>query len=238
MAASAPRRLSTAAPRSSSSQRGLSLVELLVATAVGLIVVAAASALVAREVGEHRALRREARLTQELRHAAEIVARDLRRTGWWRGAASGVGGDDGVAGAANPYAFVAASAVEATAIRVRYSRDAAENGVVDGNEQFGFRLRNGAIELQLGETNWQALTDPATVTVTAFTVASRVEETSLAAFCVEPCPTGSTVCPPRQQVVHLEIAVAGRSPDDAAVVRQVRAGARLRHTPIVGRCEG
>ena len=36
-----------------------------------------------------------------------------------------------------------------------------ENGIVDSNERFGFRLRNGAIEMQLGDGNWQALTDPA-----------------------------------------------------------------------------
>ena len=36
------------------------------------------------------------------------------------------------------------------------------------NEQFGFRLRNGALEMQLGAGNWQALTDSGTVTVTAF----------------------------------------------------------------------
>ena len=220
------------------SQRGLGLVELLVGTAVGLLVVAATSALVVREVGEHRALRREARLTQELRHAADIVARDLRRAGWWAGAASGIAADDGVAGVANPYAFAASSAIAASAVQVRYSRDAVENGVVDANERFGFRLRNAAIELQLGETNWQALTDPQTVAVTAFIITPRIEETSLASFCAEPCATGSIVCPPRQQVIHVEVAIAGRSADDAAVRRQVRAGARLRHTPVIGGCEG
>ena len=218
-------------------QRGFGLVELLVATAVGLVVVAATSALVVREVGEHRVLRREARLTQELRHAADIVARDLRRAGWWAGAASGIAAGDGNAGAANPYAFTAASGIAAGEVHLRYSRDAVENGTVDANERFGFRLRGGAIELQLGATNWQALTDPQVVAVTRFDVTPRITETSLASFCAEPCAAGSTTCPPRQQVVHVEVAITGRSIDDAAVVRQVRTGARLRHAPVVGGCE-
>ena len=67
-----------------------------------------------------------------------------------------------------------------------------ENGSVDGNERFGFRLRSGAIELQLGDGNWQALTDPATLTVTAFEVEPRTEETSLERFCAEPCAAGSS----------------------------------------------
>ena len=46
----------------------------------------------------------------------------------------------------------------------------ARTAIVDGNEQFGFRLRNGAIEPQLGEANWQALTDPATLIVTSLEV--------------------------------------------------------------------
>ena len=41
-------------------------------------------------------------------------------------------------------------------------RRAATRASVDDNERFGFRLRNGAIEMQLGERNWQALSDPRT----------------------------------------------------------------------------
>ncbi len=223
--------------RSARRSRGFTLIELMVGTAVGLFVVAAVTGLVVRQIGELRAVSHEARVTQELRHVAELVARDLRRAGHWAGAASGVASEDGSVGAANPYAFDAASSVATGEIRIRYSRDAIENGVVDGNEQFGFRLRQGAVELQLGDANWQQMTDPATVVVTSFDVTPRIESTSLDAFCTEPCAVGNTSCPPRQEVAQVEIAVTGRSAVDAAVVRSLRATAGVRQASVIGRCE-
>ena len=71
-------------PVSRRGQRGLSLVELLVGLALGLLVVAGGAALLARQhLREHRALLLEARLMQDLRTAADLVARDLRRAGYW-----------------------------------------------------------------------------------------------------------------------------------------------------------
>ncbi len=216
--------------------RGLSMVELLVGTAVGLLVVAAGSMLVSNHAHESRALMIETRLMQDLRTAADIVSRDLRRAGYWGNAASGVAGDGAAAGVANPYAAVTPEAAASDTARFRYSRDTVENDAVDGNEQFGFRLRNGAIELQLGDTNWQALTDATTLTVTAFSVDPRIEEASLASFCADACLAGSTTCPPRQQVKSFAISIAGRSVADATVTRNVQGQARLRNVAVVGSC--
>jgi type IV pilus assembly protein PilW len=148
-----------------------------------------------------------------------------------------VRGDDGAPVLANPYAVVAPDAAASDAVRLAFSRDATENDSVDGNERFGFRLRNGAIELQLGDGNWKALTDPATLTVTAFEVEPRVEETSLERFCAEPCAVGSLTCPPRQQVRSFAVAIEGRAVANPAVRRSVLAAARLRNGTVVGSCE-
>ena len=223
--------------RTRRSSRGLSIVELLVGTAVGLVVVAAGTSVVTHNARENRALTIEARLMQDLRTAADIVARDLRRAGYWAGSASGVRSDDGSVVVANPYALVTPETAASDAVRLSFSRDASENGTVDGNERFGFRLRNGAIELQLGDGNWQALTDPATLTVTTFEVEPRTEETSLERFCDQPCAIGSTTCPPRQQVRSFAVAIAARAVVDASVQRSVVAGARLRNVSVVGSCE-
>jgi type IV pilus assembly protein PilW len=217
--------------------RGLSIVELLVGTAVGLVVVAAATTVVTRHARENRSAAIEARLVQDLRTAADIIARDLRRAGYWGASASGVRGDDGNPVLLNPYALVAPDTSASDAVRLSFSRDAGENGVVDGNERFGFRLRNGAIELQLGDGNWQALTDPATLSVVAFEVEPRTEETNLERFCAEPCLAGSLTCPPRLQVRSFAVAIEARAVADPAVRRSVLAGARLRNDAVVGRCE-
>lgn len=218
--------------------RGMSLIELLVGTAIGLVIVAAGTMIVVSNVRENRALVIEARLMQDLRTAADIVSRDLRRAGYWAASASGVRGDDGSAMVANPYAAVTPENAASDAASLSFSRDASENGMVDSNEQFGFRLRNGAIELQLGESNWQALTDPATLAVTTFSVEPRTEETSLARFCAEPCAAGSTTCPPRQQIKSFAVAISGRSTLDRSVRRSVQSAVRLRNVSVIGSCEG
>jgi type IV pilus assembly protein PilW len=217
--------------------RGLSLVELLVGTAVGLLIVAAGSALVCQHVRENRALAIETRLMQDLRTAADIVSRDLRRAGYWANAASGVAADGAAAGLPNPYAALSPETAASDTTRFRYSRDAVEDDDVDDNEEFGFRLHNGAVELQLGDANWQALTDATTLTVTAFSVEPHVEEISLGSFCEKDCAAGSTTCPPRQQVKTFAVSIAGRSSLDPGVTRSVRGQARVRNVAVVGNCE-
>ncbi len=222
--------------RPNSHQRGLTMVELLIGMAVGLFIVAAATSLMTANLRENRNLLIESRLMQDLRSAADMITRDLRRAGYWAAANAGVRSDGGGAVLANPYVAVTPVNASADNVSFRFSRDATENNTVDSNEQFAFRLRNGAIELQLGAGNWQALTDAATLTVTEFSVSPTVEEISLAGFCATPCPAGSSTCPPRQQVRSLAVVVSGRATGDARLTRSVRSQVRLRNDPIVGAC--
>ena len=105
----------------------------------------------------------------------------------------------------------AVSGAASDAVTFQFSRDGSENNSIDSNEQFGFRLRGGVIELQLGAGNWQALTDATLLAVTTFSITPTVEEIDLGALCSKPCPAGSSTCPPRQQVRWREslLALAG-----------------------------
>lgn len=217
--------------------RGLSLVGLLVGTAVGLLAVAAAGAVASAHLHESRRLLDEARLSQDLRMAVDVVARDLRRAGHWGAAASGIRDEGGPAAFANPYSLVASAPGGSDGLLFRFSRDAVENQVVDANEHAGFRLRGGILEAQLGENNWQALTDGGTLVVTAFAVEPRIDEISLARFCPSACAAGSTSCPPRQLVRSVSFSISAQSARDARVSRTMRGSARLRNDVVVGRCE-
>jgi prepilin peptidase dependent protein B len=217
-------------------QRGLSLVELLVGLALGLFIVAAAATLLAAQLREQRSLMVENRLMQDLRTASDVVVRDLRRAGHWGAAASGIWmpGASGVV--ANPYAALSPVAAASDAASFRYSRDTVENHAVDSNEEFGLRLRNGAIELLLGAGNWQSLTDAGTLRVTRFSVTPTTQELSLQAHCTAACAAGSTTCPPRQQVRSLAVVVTARSAADASVVRSLRSDVRVRNDAVIGAC--
>lgn len=216
-------------------QVGLSMVELLVGCAVALIVAAAAASVLAVQLRESRLLLAGTRLDQDLRSAAGIVARDLRRAGYWGRAEAGVAlGDAAVV--ANPYGPASAAAAASDAVRLSYSHDTTENGVLDDAEQVGFRLHAGALQIQLGAANWQTLTDVGTLVVTSFVVTPRSETVSLEAFCALPCAVGSTTCPPRQQVRSFEVALTARAAIDARIVRSLRTGVRVRNDAVIGSC--
>lgn len=217
-------------------EHGFTLVELLVGLALGLLVVAAGTLLLAQQLREQRALLVEARLMQDLRTAADLVARDLRRAGHWGDAAAGVAGPGDAAVRSNPYTALSPDAAASDAASFRYSRDATENHAVDANEQFGFRLRRGVLEMQLGNANWQALTDAGALTVTHFSVTPLAQSIDLQAQCQRPCPSGATACPPRLEVRSLALRLVARSATAPDVVRGLSHEVRLRNDRIVGAC--
>ena len=125
-------------PPSSRRMRGMSLVELMVGIAVGLLIVAAATCVLVSQLHDHRRLMLETQLQQDLRTASDIIVRELRRSGYWGSAhrAAWFHGTPGVA--PNPYAGVGLAGGE---LAFSYSRDAqtpargSENDRIDDNAQ-------------------------------------------------------------------------------------------------------
>jgi len=217
----------------SAHQRGLSMVELLIGAAIGLVVAAAAAKLLAGHLRESRSLLLEARLMQDLRTATDLVTRDLRRAGYWGAAASGVwlSGASGVL--PNPYSALPPGSAASDAISFQFSRDASENNSIDSNERFGFRLRNGALDMQLGASGWQAVTDTTVLTVTAFSITPSVQGVSLAGYCAQAC--AGSACP-QQQVRSLAVLLTGRAVADSGVSRSTHSEVRLRNDTLTSSC--
>jgi prepilin peptidase dependent protein B len=207
-------------------QQGLSLVELMVGLALGLLITAAGLSLLASQWREHRSATAAMRLMQELRSAADIITRDLRRAGHWRAPA---------AGSANPYAAFAPMAAASDAAQFAYSRDTTENQLLDGNEQFGLRLRGGVIELLLGTGGWQALTDASTLVVTEFSLQPALQSVPLSEHCTTPCPPGMA-CGPRLEQRSVVIRITARAADDPALVRRLSSQVQLRNPTVTGAC--
>ncbi len=217
--------------------RGLSIVELLVGMAVGLLITAGGVVLLTGTLRDNRSLVIEARLMQDLRTAADMVARDLRRAGAWGAAGAGIWTPGHtMTPVANPYAALAPGAAASDGVSFHFSRDTVENHSVDSNEQLGFRLRAGVIEMRLGAAGWQAMTDANVMTVTEFSIAPATQTLSLAGTCAEPCPAGSTSCPPQQWVRSIALRITGRAVADASVVRQLSSSVRLRNDLVTGAC--
>lgn len=225
------------------AQFGLSLVEMMVGLTVGMIVVAGAITMMSGQLADHRRLVLETQVQQDLRAAADLMLRDLRRAGFW------VLPENGVWASGQTVQRSAYGAIAKTSnndgLTYNYSRADdrtssnpayPENNAVDAaREVFGFRVRGGVLQFLLGNS-WQPLTDPATVEITAFDIDIQTQEIPLEEFCPKPCPTGSTCTPFVQQVRHVNLRLEGKAVHDANVVRSVNLSTRIRNDVFSGAC--
>jgi len=220
-------------------QRGMSLVELMVGITVGLIVVSAASFIAATQITDTRRLLAETQLQQDLRAAADIIGRDLRRIGAWSDLArQGVWNPNVPAASPLPNPFLDmkdSEAVDAALI----PPDAAVSGITYGYYRnsgatgpFGFKLQDGGIRSLTAGAGWQELTDPRSLQITKFDITLR-ESTPRQLPCPRNCPgPSSTTCWPTIAVRELVVDIAGRSVADLTVERALRTVVRLRNDPV------
>lgn len=236
--------------------RGLSMVELLVGLALGLLIVAAAGQLLAAQATEHRQRVAQAQLQQDLRAALDLVARELRRSGSLGPDATlarHVAAPEGRAATprANRHAAVLEPAVatgpDATTdnLRLAYRADAegpaadqaaggshaddAASGTTPDTARFRLNRDRGVLEARLGEGHWQALTDPATTRVTHFAVTRR-PDAHRPLPCAKPCPDdGGTACWPAVVARQFELQLTAASRQRPAVVHTLRTRVTLRN---------
>lgn len=204
------------------SQRGLSLVELMIGITVGLFIVAAASMMTTNQLGDNRRLMLETQIQQDLRSAMDIVARDVRRAGYWNGASSSVWRPNNLLVQANPHSALTSSG--SASLQFEYD-------ITDSNTGAGFRLQDDTLQMLVGNT-WQAVTDPQTVLISNFSITVNEQEVSLTNFC-RACGGGSC---PKLIVRDVQVALVGRATHDAQVVRQLAQTIRLPNDRLIGAC--
>jgi prepilin peptidase dependent protein B len=229
--------------QAASRQRGLSIVEFMVGSAIGLFIVGGAIKVFIDLFSNNRRQLVELRVTQDMRAAADIVARDLRRSGYWENALLGVA--PAASAASNPFANATVTTVAANQVTYAYDRD--RSGTFVGvTDESGFRLTGNVIEMRVGGA-WQQLTDPSAIQITAFNIANAASSTqtfSSAAYC--PCVSANPPCNPvtvaaganAPQVVMrwLNIEITGQAPNDPATSRRIVEAVRLRNDEVRGTC--
>ena len=210
-------------------QSGMSIVELMVGVAVGLIVVAAAALLMTSQLVENRRLLMETQLQQDLRAAADIMTRDLRRAGslpelaalgliWYPGAA-------GTSSNTRATNYVAGT----TTINFEY-----EPGGTTAT-RFGYELLDGVIRARMGGSGaFQELTDKRVMVVDSLTFDARnASATPVRMPCMKPCPDTTNNCWPTYQVREVDLVITAHAKRDASVKRTVRSTVRLRNDHVV-----
>ncbi len=223
--------------RSVHRQRGLSLVELMVGVVVSLFVVAAATLLMSTQMSDNRRLLLETQVQQDLRATADIIAKELRRSSYWSGHATGVPAPAAGTVVGNPLRALNYVSSAGT-VNYRYSRGS-------GVTAFGFKLEGGVIKSCQGEPDmsglcggtYQELTDPRSIVIDSFTVeqertAAPNNDDGLVLPCPNLCSDGSTTCWPRVSVREFIVTLTGTSVSDPSVTRTLRLGVRVRNDRV------
>lgn len=164
--------------------RGHTLSELLIASTIGLFILAGLLHAYMLHAGETRRLLAANELQRALGAAATLVTGELRRAGYWSRAR------EVLDGAVNGYAPI--RIVDGDCVLYSYQRAAgATDGVPGEDERFGLRLRGGVLQMKTsggcGANDcancdsgvWWAMSDPASVLITALAFAETQRTRSL-----------------------------------------------------------
>jgi type IV pilus assembly protein PilW len=223
--------------------RGLSLIELMVGVAVGLFVVAAATVMVSSQLGENRRLLLESQLQQDLRATADIITRELRRSGGLIQAQTLVATASAPAANNSLTVVTPASGPSNPAdVSFRYER----TNILQG--PWGFRLDGGVIKTQVinsstgASLGWQDLTDGTVMEVTQFSVTvNRLPGPGAPPVeipCPKLCPGGGTACWPVIYVRDFVVQIGARLRAAPEVQRTVRSQVRARNDLVEFRTGG
>lgn len=233
------------------AQRGLSMIELMVGLTLGMVVVVGGISLFVSNAVTSRQLNRETRVNQDLRAAVDLIARDLRRAGYWGESLRGTIATSATTSTTtpNPYRAITAGTNQ---IEYNFSRDTTEDNALGNNEQFGFRLNAGAVEMKTdGTPTWRAVTDPASLTVTSFTITPTETDVVVNNACSRICCTAADVAAavagcsvvtlsagscPTVKVRQYLVAVSGNSTTNSTITRSLSARVRARNEEFSGTC--
>ena len=138
-------------------QKGVTLIELMVSVAVGLIVAAMMFGIYANSAVKSSELLKTSKLNQELYSLMLVMGNDIRRAGYW-------GNPDYENPQDNPFSqddntglgviddLVSNTRVAANSAAggecILYAFDADEDGLLDDTDIFGFRLNNGIVQMR------------------------------------------------------------------------------------------
>jgi type II secretory pathway component PulJ len=190
-------------------QPGFSLVELLVGWTLGLAILACTLAAWGPQLRAAQQLAHQTQVAHTLRTAGLMVSRNLRRA---------VLHIDH-SGAVPEFKF--------TPIQLNDNPPT----------PFSYRLRSGVIEMQLGSSAWQAISDARTMRVTEFSIAQNTQTQQLHGLCTQPCASASGICPAQQDMHIFTLHIQAQSQSAPTESKQnFDTAVHLRNSPITGQC--
>jgi prepilin peptidase dependent protein B len=123
-------------------QTGFTLIELMIAIVLGLIVLGATINIYISTVGSSSNLLKSTRLNHDLEAVMALMINDIKRAGYWRKAT--VAADSRT----NPFTAATTNIQIPDNTCVLYSYDEDDDGVVDSDEYYGFKLESNTIKMR------------------------------------------------------------------------------------------
>lgn len=170
-------------------QNGLTITELLIALTISMFVTLGILGAFSSSLFGSQQLLEKARLDRDLQVAMDMIVSDIQRAGYWSSASttSTVTANPFMASTVDlvvngtvttPHPGITLTS-NGNCIMLAYDKDG--GSTLQDDEEFGYQLRNNAIEYRPAgasfpancsptPANWEQLTDPNFITVTAFTI--------------------------------------------------------------------
>lgn len=195
------------------TQKGITLIELMIAILIGLIVLSATIGIFITSLKSNSDTLKMVRLNQELQAVMTLMTRDIRRSGYW-----------GITtpGTVNAYAFNKNNDVGVnTCIVTKYDIDG--DGAAGGNDYIGYKWNTNQIEMKVASASfscaspgsgWQALTDPLVVLIN------------------QPILNIKSYSAASTELNVLTLELTGSLAEDSAVTRTLKETIRLRNDVI------
>jgi prepilin peptidase dependent protein B len=213
---------------------GFTFTEMLVALAINGFILSALAAVFIGNLNHYTKSININRLNQQLDSAINLMANDLRRAGYWANANSDVGAGTNN----NPFVVTGTTDIQTNGTNncILFTYDHDSNSALPSisasydDERYGYRLMSGALQTRPpGATfsctaaagNWENVTDPNFVTITAltFTITTRTLTTG----------PGSRGLALRS----VDISLTGRLTSDSTVTRTLTQHVRLRNDKFI-----
>ncbi len=146
-----------------SSQKGFSLVELMISMVLGLLVVAMMISLYTTSVVNNSKIISLGKLNLEVKSLVELMSRDIRRAGYWADATSAALSSTFSHNLYNDASSAIAVSPDSTCITFAYDMDAS-NPEITAQEYIGYKLYQGGVYIRSGlspcgaQNNWMRLT--------------------------------------------------------------------------------
>lgn len=207
-----------------SRQQGISLIELLIGMAVGLIILAGISTLIVNNLAANRTAINSARLNQQLRSAMDLIVREVRRANYDPSIMSQIGVNTGIS-IANNVSLDQCS--ESSCKQLNYAYRVQTGALVPKI----ITLSDGVISLEAGGDSPQPLTDPKTVAVDAL---EFCYVNAVTGECSASLPNSNILPPPaggssHTEILLIKISIAGHLQSDLTVTSNFVQTVRVRN---------